>query len=159
MPTPLLLGEHRRTLDERHRVSIPAELVDAMLADKADCILAKERVGALSLWQTDRWQSRLEQGVKLVQDKIEAGRLDGRLAEVQQFGRLLSTRHTSVRLAGRGRLAIPEGFRDFLGVEPGGDMLVIGASVCVELWRPDIWFTYIESHMPDFGQLFDDLSG
>ena len=158
MSTALLLGEYRRLLDERFRVSIPSELTDVLLADTTDCILAKERVGALSLWSADRWSDKLEQGVRLVQEKIRAGRLDGRIDEVQRFGRLLSTRHTQVRLAGRGRLVLPEGFREFLGVEPGGEVLVVGAAICLELWRPEVWFSYIQESIPEFRQLFDQLS-
>ena len=44
-----LLGEHPRTLDERWRVSIPGEFADVLSAGSADCILAKERPGCLSL--------------------------------------------------------------------------------------------------------------
>jgi len=158
MPTTLLQGEYRRLLDERFRISIPSELIDPLLDDGADCILAKERVGALSLWGAARWSDKLEQGVRLVQEKIQAGRLDGRIEEVQRFGRLLSTRHTQVRLAGRGRLVLPEGFREFLGVDAGGEVLVVGAAVCIELWRPQAWFSYVEESIPEFRQLFDQLS-
>jgi len=27
------------------------------------------------------------------------------------------------------------------------------------VWRPDAWFAYIEGKMPEFRQLFDNLSG
>lgn len=158
MAQSFILGEYRRVLDDRFRVSIPAELADTLTSSGTECILAKERVGALSLWNAADWQEKLDDGVRLVQDKMRAGRLGGRVEDVQMLGRLLSTRHTSVRLAGRGRLSIPEGFREFLGVEPGGELLVVGAALCVELWRPDTWFTYIEEKMPDFRQLFDNLS-
>ncbi len=158
MPTPLLLGEYRRLLDERFRVSIPAELADQLSGEGPNCILAKERVGALSLWDAAQWREKLDQGVRLVHEKMQAGRLEGRIEEVQRFGRLLSTRHTEVHLAGRGRLVLPEGFREFLGVEAGGEVLVIGAAVCVEIWRPQVWFAYVEESMPEFRPLFDSLS-
>ena len=159
MPTPLLLGEFRRLLDDRFRISIPAELADALVADGTDCILAKERQGALSLWNAAQWQTKLDQGVRLVHEKIQAGRLDGRIDEVQRLGRLLSTRQIAVRLAGRGRLVLPEGFREFLGVEAGGEVLIVGAAVCIEFWRPEIWFGYVQETIPDFRKLFDNLSG
>jgi len=75
------------------------------------------------------------------------------------LGRLLSTRHRTVQLAGRGRLLVPEGFREFLGVEAGGDVLVVGAAVCVEIWKPQVWHSYLESRMPEFQHLLDQLSG
>ena len=159
MPGPFILGECRRLLDERYRIKIPIEMADILSAESVDCILAKERSGALSLWNSSQWQGKLDQGVRLVEEKMRAGRLDGRIEQVQMLGRLLSTRHTTVRLAGRGRLSVPDGFRDFLGVDPGGEVLVVGAAVCVELWRPDRWFTYIEESIPQFRELFDNLSG
>jgi MraZ protein len=158
MARPFILGEHRRALDERYRVTLPAEMTAILTADGDTCILAKERAGALSLWNDARWREKLDQGIGLVQEKMQAGRLEGRIEEVQILGRLLSTRQTRVRLAGRGRLSLPEGFREFLGVEPGGEVLVVGAALCVELWRPDRWFSYVEEKIPDFRRLFDNLS-
>lgn len=154
----LIQGEFLRTIDARYRVSIPAELCTLLGGETAGCILVKERPGALSLWAADDWQSRHEQGVQLVHNKLAAGRLDGRLEEVQRLGRLLSTRHRSVQLAGRGRLVIPEGFREFLGVAAGGDLTIIGAAVCIELWNPAAWITYLQDAIPEFQRLFAGLT-
>ena len=103
MPEPqeFILGEFPRTLDDRHRLSIPSELADLLVSDSGPCILAKERPGCLSLWNSAAWQSRLDEGVELVKSKMRAGKLAGRLEEVQLLSRLLSTRHKTVQLAGR----------------------------------------------------------
>jgi MraZ protein len=154
----LILGESTRTLDERYRLSLPVELAEPLATGGSECILAKERPGCLSLWNVDAWQSRLDDGVRLVEAKMEAGRLEGRLEEVQRLGRLLSTRHRTVQLAGRSRLVIPEGFREFLGVEPGGSVMVVGAGVCVELWQPERWSQYVGEEMPAFRSLLNALS-
>lgn len=154
----LILGESTRTLDPRYRLSIPPELAGSLAPEGGECILAKERPGCLSLWNHATWQGRLNAGIQLVETKIEAGRLEGRVEEVQRLGRLLSTRHRSVPLAGRGRLVVPEGFREFLGVEPGEDVLVVGAAVCVEIWRPEKWNDYVGEEMPAFRLLLDQLS-
>ena len=37
-------------------------------------------------------------------------------------------------------------------------LLVIGAAVCVELWRPDAWIHYLDEKIPEFRQRFDNLS-
>ena len=153
-----ILGEFPRTLDERYRLSIPAELADPLAAGGTQCILAKERPGCLSLWSAAAWQQGLEAGIELVRDKMRAGKLEGKLDDVQLLGRLLSTRHKIVQLAGRGRLSIPEGFREFLGVEQGGEVITVGAGVCVEIWSPRVWLAYLETGMPEFRQLFDRLS-
>jgi len=153
-----LLGEFQRTIDDRFRLSIPNELGDALTAESPDCILAKERPGCLSLWSAPVWQAKLDEVVELVKQKMRAGKLQERLSQVQLFGRLLSTRHRPVQLAGRGRLVIPEGFREFLGVEAGNDVQIIGAAVCVEIWNPAAWLKYLEGRMPRFRRLFDQLS-
>jgi MraZ protein len=155
----LILGESIRTLDPRYRLSIPPELAETLAPEGGDAILAKERPGCLSLWNVALWQARLDAGIQLVETKFEAGRLEGRVEEVQRLGRLLSTRHRRVQLAGRGRLVLPEGFREFLGVDPGGDAMVIGAAVCVEIWHPEKWNDYVGEEMPVFRRLLDQLSG
>jgi MraZ protein len=155
----LILGEVARTFDDRYRVAIPAELVEALVSDGRECILAKERPGCLSLWNAATWEARLEEGVGLVEARILARRLDDRLDDVQRLGRLLSTRHRKVQLAGRGRLVVPEGFREFLGVEPSGTVMIVGAAVCVEIWRPDAWQQFISEQMPDFRGLLERLVG
>lgn len=158
MRDEFLLGEFRRTLDERHRLSLPAELM-AILGPKArDFMLAKERPGCLSLWHAEQWQAKLDARIDLVKAKIRAGRLDAHWGRVQALGRLLSTRHVPVQLAGRGRLILPEGFRDFLQVEANQDVTIIGAAVCIEIWQPRSWVAYLNTRMPKFGRIFDQLS-
>ncbi len=159
-PPQLILGEFQRTLDERYRLSIPSELIETLaIPEGGDGILAKERPGCLSLWSGDAWQAKLDAGMELIKRKIQAGKLEGRLSQVQLLGRLLSTRHRTVQLAGKGRLLIPEGFREFLGVEPNQEVLVVGAAVCVEIWHPSAWLAYLKGRMPRFRRLFDRLSG
>ena len=158
MSHEFILGECRRTLDERHRLSLPLELLGQFANKARDFTLAKERPGCLSLWKTDDWQSRLDARMELVKAKIRAGRLDSRWGKVQALGRLLSTRHAAVQLAGRGRLVLPEGFRDCLQVEANQDVVIVGAAVCIEIWQPQAWVSYLNELMPRFGQIFDRLS-
>lgn len=157
-PAEFILGEYQRTFDERYRLSIPNELAAALGGEDEDCILAKERPGCLSLWNAKTWQDKLNAGVELVQAKMRAGKLEGRLEQVQMLGRLLSTRHRTVQFAGRGRLIVPEGFREFLRAEPGSEVAIVGAAVCIEIWNPKAWHDYLEGRMPKFRKLFDRLS-
>jgi MraZ protein len=154
----LLIGEFPRALDERYRLSLPPELLDPLLATGPRLVLAKERAGCLSLWSAAVWKPRIDAAVDVVRSKLQAGLLTQRVGELQDLGRLLSTRHRVVSLAGRGRLVIPEGFREFLAVEPGAEVLVVGAAVCVELWQPAAWTAFISGEMPGFRRRIDDLT-
>ncbi|QDU91004.1 MraZ-like protein [Pirellulimonas nuda] len=156
----MLLGEVIRTLDDRFRLTLPADMAAGLCPDGADaCMLAKERPGCVSLWPLARRQAQIDEAVALVRGKLDSGRLAGRQREVQALGRLLSTRHQTAPLAGRGRLVVPEGFREFLGVEPGGSVVVIGAAVCVEVWRPDAWAQCVGDEAPRFDAMLEDLIG
>lgn len=158
----LLLGEFQRTLDERFRVSLPAELLDGLLPDgsnssRTEVVLVKERPGCLSAWRAVRWQEKWNLGVQLLKTKLEAGKLEQRTVETQRLGRLLSSRHRTVQLAQRGRLLIPEGFREYLRVEAGGEVMIIGAAVCVEIWNLRAWLRHLDRQMPHFPRLFEEL--
>ena len=157
--TQLILGEFRATIDDRHRLSIPDKLLTQFAKPPVECMLAKERAGCLSLWDASRWQQKLQSRMAIVEQKLRAGVLDeNRIGQVQLLGRLLSSRHSDVTLAERGRLVIPKSFRDFLGIEPGGEVLIVGAAVCIEIWNPTAWGQYLEARMPRFRKLFDKLS-
>ncbi|MCA9269602.1 MAG: division/cell wall cluster transcriptional repressor MraZ [Planctomycetales bacterium] len=155
----LVHGESLCSIDERFRLAMPPELAGPLGLADGDCWLVKERPGALSLWpssasEADQFAASLE----LVQQKMRLGRLRDRTEQLMVLGRLLSTRRAEVKVDGRHRLTLPKGFREFLGVEAGGQVYVVGAALCIEIWRPDAWIQYVEEHMPDFRKLFEELS-
>jgi len=154
----LLIGEFSRTLDDRYRLSLPPELAEPLAASGGRMVLAKERAGCLSLWSAAVWKPRLDAAVDVVRSKMQAGLLAQRVGQLQDLGRLLSTRHKQVTLGDRGRLVVPEGFREFLAVEPGADLLVVGAAVCVELWQPAAWTAFVTAEMPEFRRRIDELT-
>lgn len=153
-----ITGEVRRTLDERHRLSLPQEFAEAVTDAAGETIVAKERYGCLSLWKAADWQRRIDDGVSLIREKIARGRMEQRWNDVQRLGRLLSTRYRTVKLANRSRLTVPEGFREFLDVAGGQDVMVVGAVICVEVWNPDAWLEQLRSDMPEFSPLFKELT-
>jgi len=154
----LYLGEWSRSIDDRFRLSLPVDWVAGLTGESGQCVLAKERPGCVSVWNSHQLESWLADGVNLVKSKIRSGRLAGRLDRVQMLGRLLSTRHRNVPIAGRGRLAIPDSFREFLEIEPGENVMVVGAAVCVEIWHPRRWSEHIGQQMPEFRELLDQLA-
>ena len=156
--TDTLVGETRRAIDERWRISLPLDFAAAVTDANDETIVVKERFGCLSLWKRSDWQERFDAGLSVIEQKIRAERLAQRWSEVQRLGRLVSTRAKATKIAGRGRLVLPDGFRDFLGVAAGGELVVVGALVCVELWNPDLWIEQLKGDMPEFNELFLSLS-
>jgi len=157
-PESFITGEYKRVIDDRFRISLPPELAEPVSDAEGDTILAKERYGCLSLWRAADWQQRIDDGVALIRQKIQAGRMESKWGDVQRFGRLLSTRSRIVRLANRSRLVIPEGFREFLDVPAESEVMIVGAVVCVEIWNPQAWQELLKEEMPAFGPLFKELA-
>ena len=155
----LITGEIKRTLDERHRLTLPTEMANAVTDENGQTVLVKERAGCLSLWRAADWQKRLDDGIAIIEQKMSAGRMEERWSEVQRLGRLLSTRSKDIQLAKRSRVLVPEGFREFLNVKPGGEVMIVGAAICIEIWNPSNWLELLQEEMPEFSPLFKDLSG
>jgi MraZ protein len=84
--------------------------------------------------------------------------MERRYGDVQRLGRLLSTRHQTVRLANRSRLLVPDEFREFLGVRPNQEVMLVGAAICVEIWNLESWVDVLREDMPEFGPLFIELT-
>ena len=153
-----ITGEERRTIDERFRISLPQEMAQAVTDEEDQTLVAKERYGCLSLWRKDQWQKRIDAGMSVIRQKIEAGRLNNRWDEVQRLGRLISTRYTTAKMANRSRLLIPDSFRDFLNVPVNQEVVVVGAVICVEIWNPAAWLETLRQEMPEFGPMFKNLA-
>ncbi len=153
-----ITGEIKRTIDERFRISLEPEMAEAVTDAAGESILAKERGGCLSLWQATEWQQRIDDGIALLKQKIQSGRMEQKWSDVQRLGRMLSTRFRTVKLANRSRLLIPEGFREFLGVAPNHEVMLVGAVICVEIWNPESWIETLRQDLPDFGPLFKELT-
>jgi len=157
-PDQFIAGEWKRAIDDRFRLSLPPEVAEIVTDNAGETILAKERQGCLSLWRAEDWQRRIDSGVGLIKQKIHAGRMEQKWDDVQRLGRLLSTRFRTVRLANRSRLVIPEGFREFLDVAPEGEVMLVGAVICLEIWNPREWLQHLREEMPAFGPLFKELT-
>lgn len=159
MPEALFItGEERRTIDDRFRLSLPVPMAKAVTDAEGQTIVTKERFGCLSLWPAAEWQQRHDAGVAVIQQKVQAGRMEQRWDDVQRLGRLLSTRSVTVSLANRSRLLIPESFRDFLGVGVNQEVVLVGAAICVEVWNPTAWLEALKADIAGFHPLFQTLS-
>ena len=153
----LIEGEFTRTVDDRYRLSLPDELKEVFKPESGKCVIVKESPGHLSLWDESTWKRHYEQKVEMVLQRLNTGYLTQNMPDLQRFGRLLSTRYRPIQLADRARFLLPEGFREFLAVEPKKDVMIIGAAICIEIWNPQKWIAYTEVEMPQFGNLLENL--
>lgn len=78
--------------------------------------------------------------------------------ELRRFGALSS----ADRITAQGRLTIPHGFREYAGLLPGTEIVVVGVEIGVELWNAGRWtaeLTKMNEHAIARGEseMADDL--
>lgn len=144
-------------LDAKSRLTLPEPLQPVAAAWDGQCKVVKERPGALSLWSPDHVDEGLDAAIDAALKKYEARRNQNLLEDLMVLGRLRSTRETTAKLDGRARLTIPQAFREFLGVEPEGQAMVVAATVCIEIWRPEAWVAFVEERIADYRRISETL--
>ena len=153
----LITGEFSCKVDDRYRLTLPNEFKDVFKPEAGKCVIVKESPGHLSLWEESIWKQHHDKRVEMVLDRFNAGYLGQNMADLQRFGRLLSARYRHIQLADKARFLLPDGFREYLAVEPKQDAMIIGATFCIEIWNPQKWISYIEGDMPQFSDLLESL--
>ena len=144
-------------IDTKSRISLPEALHPVVQSWSGTCRVVKERPGAISLWPPDSTDTNIDAAVTAAMAKYNARGNQNLLDELMTLGRLRSTRETTAKLDGRARLTIPQAFREFLGVEPEGNAMVVAATVCIEVWRPEAWMEFVNERIADYRRITESL--
>jgi DNA-binding transcriptional regulator/RsmH inhibitor MraZ len=71
--------------------------------------------------------------------------------QLRRFGALSQ----SERISPQGRITLPASFREYAGLVPGGEMMVVGVEIGLEIWSRERWeqeMIRIQAHMADKGE-------
>jgi MraZ protein len=116
------LGEYQHALDAKGRFILPARFRD-QLGDVA--YVTSEQDGCLALWRPEEFDMKANE----IQDRARQGERN-----VQRAFFAGATEATPDR---QGRVAIPQGLRDFAGLER--DVVVVGLFDHIEIWDAAAW--------------------
>ena len=144
-------------LDSKSRLTLPEPLPEVVARWNGACTVIKERPGALSLWPTTREPDGVDGLIEAAMKKMEVRSSQNLLEDLMVLGRLRSTRETTAKIDGRARFTIPQTFREFLGVEPEGNAIVVAATVCIEMWRPQAWIEFVEQKIGEYLRLSETI--
>ena len=119
----MLTGEHRRSLDDKGRLSLPSAFRSA-LAEGAYVAIYKRCLG---IWASDEARSALER----LEAAVRAGETSG--DELRQF----STSLEQANIDAQGRLSLPAFKREQLNM--GSKVVLAGVFNRGEVWDAEAW--------------------
>lgn len=120
----MFLGQYERTLDEKGRLAIPAELRTAL---GSGAVLTRSFDNCLCIYPAGRWEAL----ARAVDDLPQVR------SEVRDLARSLFGGAVSCEFDRQGRVVVPAFLREHAGLT--GDAVVVGVHSRVEIWDRDAW--------------------
>ena len=137
-------GEYRHTIDAKGRLAVPARF-RAELAGAA--YVCRWIDGPIGIFPRAAWEELAGQVGSLA-------RIGD--ARARELARSIFSTAYDVELDGQGRVLLPAGLRELVGL--GTDAVVIGLNDHVEVWPPERWATY-SAALNDPAELAARMSG
>ncbi len=123
------IGTHKHTLDDKGRVSVPAQFRRQLTAE--DLYLNVGMEGCLVLYPSQRWQELEEKLLALPRNR-----------ETRFFVRSLAQNLRAVSVDSQGRISIPSELAEMAGIR--SDVMFLGKFDTMELWQPERYNSYID---------------
>ncbi|MCL2410430.1 MAG: division/cell wall cluster transcriptional repressor MraZ [Treponema sp.] len=145
-----LSGEFNAILDERNRITLPAQLRKEM--DSVSMKLARGEDNCLWLYTLDKWDELVADTLK--EHTNPFSKIDRRLMR-----KFVGTSH-EVEIDKAGRILIPDNLREYAKLIK--DCVVLGQLDYIEIWEKDCYNEYCnednEENANDFDEASENLS-
>ncbi len=136
------IGTHKHTLDDKGRVSVPAQFRRQLTAE--DLYLNVGMEGCLVLYPSQRWQELEEKLLALPRNR-----------ETRFFVRSLAQNLRAVSVDSQGRISIPSELAEMAGIK--SDVMFLGKFDTMELWQPERYNSYIDEAELSCEEIAEDL--
>jgi MraZ protein len=143
----LLTGEHKNTLDDKGRVSIPARLREKLPGNVLH--LTKGSQGShhcIWVFTPEEWEKAAARWMKSATSAKRRNDIVHRFIGPMQ----------DVEMDKAGRLMIPPSLRDYAGLQR--DCVVVGIGSTMEIWDDEQYRIYSESIDGDFDEEMEDTN-
>ena len=145
----LFCGQDQSVIDSNCRLKFsPVVMRDFFNECDGEVVLHCLPEGALAVYPEDVYK-KMRQPVTDTERK--AGESIVFRRNLRRFG-ALTTREKITR---QGRITIPVGFRDMLGLSAGDNAVIVGVEIGVEIWNKDRWVKELEkinNHLTEKGE-------
>ena len=142
-------GQDKSSVDSNGRVKFSPRIISDFIDQcKGEVVLHCLPEGALAVYPEETY--------------IQMRRAETRPAEkagnslvfrrnLRRFGALSS----SEKVSAQGRITVPTGYREMLGLNPGEEIVVVGAEIGVEIWNAAKWdeeLLRVNTHVEEKGE-------
>jgi len=151
-------GQERCSVDKNGRVKFsPKTLRDFQSECGGDVVLHCLPEGALAVYPEDTYE-------RMRANEPRAAERAGESLVFRRTLRRFGALSTPEKISPQGRITVPVGYRDMLGVNPGEDVVVVGVEIGVEVWNAKRWedeLKRINDHIAEKGEreMAADLQG
>lgn len=138
------MGEFRHTIDEKGRLTLPARIRDEL---GTVFVANKGLDGCLFFYPLAEWET--------LEEKLRALPLTQK--DARAVARHFFSGATECRCDAQGRVLLPAILRSYAGLEREG--VVVGMGTRVEVWKPEIWDSYLHDTEEAIGDIAERLEG
>jgi MraZ protein len=139
----MFLGQYERSLDEKSRVAIPAELRAGL---GTGAVITRSFDNCLCIYPAARWEV-LAQAL----DDFPQVRAEARILARSLFGGAVPCEFDR-----QGRIVVPAFLREHAGL--AGDVIIVGVNSHVEIWGREAWLQEQQRFEKEGAQLAEALS-
>jgi len=142
-----LYGQHKRPIDEKGRVSIPAEFRPILHGERGSFFLNRGFERCIMAYPEKKWERVL--------DLVGAAPLDD--TNTRWFKRTFYSGAREVSCDQQGRILIPQALMDYAGISKEKEVVIVGLSDFVEIWNAEAWDKWLEQSVESYEKMAEKL--
>ena len=142
-PTPMFYGEYDHTVDEKHRLTLPARFRHALASG---VVLARGIERNVDVFPSEGWHENMSR----------IAELDSLNREAREMKRYVFAGAAVAELDGQGRVLVPAHLLEHARIEK--DVVVIGVHDHVEIWDRLAWSAHLSEIEGSAGDVAERLA-
>jgi len=140
-----LYGQYRRPVDEKGRISIPAEFRPILQGQRGSFFLNRGFERCIMGYPEEKWERVLE--------LVSRAPLDN--TNTRRFKRTFFSGAKEVSCDQQGRILIPQALAQYAGITR--EVAIVGLSDFIEIWDAEAWDKWLEQSMDSYEKMAEKL--
>jgi len=140
-----LYGQYRRPVDEKGRVSIPAEFRPILQGQRGTFFLNRGFERCIMGYPEEKWEAVL--------GLVNGTPLDN--SNTRRFKRAFYSGAKEVSCDQQGRIPIPQALMEYAGISR--EVVIVGLSDFIEIWDAEAWDKWLEESIDSYEKMAEKL--